>query len=91
MSRMLPPNWLHIPIGYNGRASTVVVSGTDVRRPLGQTRAPDASEPTFGPSRRLDIELEMGAVVGTPSEMGRPLTVAPETDRAIISGRGGLY
>ncbi|WP_108661729.1 fumarylacetoacetase [Acuticoccus kandeliae] len=72
----LPPNWLHIPIGYNGRASTVVVSGTDIRRPLGQTKAADADAPTFGPSRRLDIELEMGAIVGTPSAMGSPVTVA---------------
>lgn len=72
----LPPNWLHIPIGYNGRASTVVVSGTPIRRPLGQTKAADADAPSFGPSRRLDFELELGAVVGTPSAMGRPVTVA---------------
>lgn len=76
----LPPNWLHIPIGYNGRASTVVVSGTDVRRPLGQRKAPDAAEPTFGPSMRLDIELELGTVVGLPSTMGEPLTVAEADD-----------
>ncbi|CAN5647373.1 hypothetical protein BH23PSE1_BH23PSE1_05190 [soil metagenome] len=63
----LPPNWLHIPIGYNGRASTVVASGTDIRRPLGQTKAPDAQAPSFGPSERLDIELEMVAVVGIAS------------------------
>ncbi len=72
----LPPNWLHIPIGYNGRASTVVVSGTDIRRPVGQTKAKDADAPSFGPSRRLDIELEMGAIVGTPSKMGQPITTA---------------
>ncbi len=72
----LMPNWLHIPIGYNGRASTVVVSGTDVRRPLGQLKLPKASEPHFGPTQKLDIELEMGAVVGTPNAMGTPLTVA---------------
>lgn len=72
----LPPNWDHLPIGYNGRASTVVVSGTDVRRPLGQTRHADAPGPTFGPSRRLDFELELGAVVGTPSAIGEPLSVA---------------
>ena len=71
----LPPNWLHIPIGYNGRASTVVVSGTDVVRPLGQLKAPDADAPSFGPCKRLDIELEMGAVVGLPSAMGEPITV----------------
>ncbi len=72
----LPPNWLHIPIGYNGRASTVVVSGTDIIRPNGQTKAPDAEMPSFGPCKRLDIELEMGAIVGTSSEMGQPISVA---------------
>ena len=63
----LPPNWLHIPIGYNGRASSVVVSGTDVRRPWGQLKSPDFDAPIFAPSRRFDIELEMGAVVGQSS------------------------
>ena len=70
----LPPNWLHIPIGYNGRASTVVVSGTDILRPNGQTKAPDADMPSFGPCKRLDIELEMGAIVGMGNEMGHPIT-----------------
>ncbi|GAB1365023.1 fumarylacetoacetase [Rhodobacter sp.] len=64
----LPPNWLHIPIGYNGRASSVVVSGTPVRRPWGQVKGPDHAVPAFQPSRRFDIELEMGAVVGRASE-----------------------
>jgi fumarylacetoacetase len=72
----LPPNWLHIPVGYNGRASTVVVSGTPVRRPLGQLKDPNDATPRFGPSARLDIELELGAIVGQPSEMGRPVTTA---------------
>lgn len=72
----LPPNWLHIPIGYNGRASTVVVSGTDIIRPNGQTKAPDADRPSFGPCTRLDIELEMGAIVGGNTEMGQMLSVA---------------
>ncbi|MDB2407721.1 fumarylacetoacetase [Jannaschia sp.] len=76
----LPPNWLHIPIGYNGRASTVVVSGTDFFRPMGQTKAPDAEMPRFGPCRRLDIELEMGAVVGTPSKMGDTVGVDDAED-----------
>jgi len=71
----LPANWLHIPIGYNGRASSVVISGTDIHRPNGQRKAPDAEMPSFGPSMRLDIELEMGAIVGTPSEFGQPITV----------------
>ncbi|SDX90095.1 fumarylacetoacetase [Citreimonas salinaria] len=76
----LPPNWLHIPIGYNGRASTVVVSGTDIRRPLGQTKPKDAEMPSFGPCKRLDIELEIGAIVGTPSKMGEPITTARAQD-----------
>jgi len=76
----LPPNWLHIPIGYNGRASTVVVSGTEIRRPLGQIKPADADAPVFGPCRRLDIELEMGAVVGLPNRMGEPVTVAEADD-----------
>jgi len=72
----LPPNWLHIPIGYNGRASTVVISGTDIRRPLGQHKLPGAETPSFGPSRKLDIELELGAIVGIPNRMGEPVSVA---------------
>ncbi len=72
----LPPNWLHIPIGYNGRASSVVVSGTNVRRPWGQVKGPDDAAPRFAPSARFDIELELGAVVGLPSEQGRPVSVA---------------
>ncbi|MEH6738392.1 MAG: fumarylacetoacetase [Sulfitobacter sp.] len=79
----LPANWLHIPIGYNGRASSVVVSGTDIHRPLGQSKAPDADMPSFGPSKRLDIELEMGAIVGTSSEFGQPITV-DEADKMIF-------
>ncbi len=77
----LPPNWLHIPIGYNGRASSVVVSGTPVRRPWGQVKGPDHAVPAFQPSRRFDIELEMGAVVGTASD--RPVTVT-EADAMIF-------
>jgi fumarylacetoacetase len=79
----LPANWLHIPIGYNGRASSVVVSGTDIHRPNGQMKAPDADMPSFGPSKRLDIELEMGAIIGTPSKMGQPITV-DEADKMIF-------
>ncbi|MBJ3774160.1 fumarylacetoacetase [Acuticoccus mangrovi] len=79
----LPPNWLHIPIGYNGRASSVVVSGTDIHRPLGQRKPPDAAAPTFGPSLRMDIELELGAVVGVASPWGAPITVE-EADAMIF-------
>lgn len=74
----LPPNWLHIPIGYNGRASSVVVSGTDIRRPWGQLKSPDQDLPAFLPSRRFDIELEMGAIVGTPSD--GPISVQEADD-----------
>ncbi|GHE06480.1 fumarylacetoacetase [Allgaiera indica] len=77
----LPPNWLHIPIGYNGRASSVVVSGTDVRRPLGQLKPPQAEVPYFGPCKRFDLELEMGAIVGQASE--GPISVA-EADAMIF-------
>jgi fumarylacetoacetase len=66
----LQPNWLHMPIGYNGRASTVVVSGTKVHRPRGQLKPPTADTPSFGPCKRLDFELEMGVVIGQPSRMG---------------------
>ena len=77
----LPPNWLSIPIGYNGRASSVVVSGTEIRRPWGQLMSPDADLPVFAPCKRFDIELEIGAVVGQPSE--GPVTVA-EADAMIF-------
>ncbi|MEO0865502.1 MAG: fumarylacetoacetate hydrolase family protein, partial [Pseudomonadota bacterium] len=77
----LPPNWLHIPIGYNGRASSVVVSGTDIRRPWGQLKSPDHDTPAFLPSRRFDLELEMGAIVGMASN--GPITV-DEADAAIF-------
>lgn len=76
----LPPNWLHMPIGYNGRASTVVVSGTNIVRPNGQRKPKDANVPTFGPSQRLDIELELGAVVGTGNAMGRSVSVREADD-----------
>lgn len=69
----LPPNWLHIPIGYNGRASSVIVSGTPVRRPWGQLKGPDDAAPRWAPSARFDLELEIGAVVGQPST--GPVTV----------------
>ncbi|SMX36947.1 fumarylacetoacetase [Maliponia aquimaris] len=77
----LPPNWLSVPIGYNGRASSVVVSGTPVRRPWGQVKAPDEALPRFAPSARFDFELELGAVVGLDSE--GPVTVA-EADAMIF-------
>ncbi|WP_296479099.1 fumarylacetoacetase [Roseinatronobacter sp.] len=77
----LPPNWLHIPIGYNGRASSVVVSGSPVRRPWGQIKGPDDAKPRFAPSARFDLELELGAIVGQASN--GPVTVA-EADQMIF-------
>ncbi|MGW0577434.1 fumarylacetoacetase [Streptomyces sp. NPDC002920] len=72
----LLPNWKHLPIGYHGRAGTVVVSGTDVVRPSGQRKAPADPVPVFGPSVRLDIEAEVGFVVGVPSRQGSPVALA---------------
>lgn len=72
----LLPNWLEIPIGYNGRASSVVVSGTALRRPNGQIKLPNEPRPTFGPCRKLDYELEMGFIVGKPSNLGEPVSTA---------------
>jgi fumarylacetoacetase len=72
----LPPNWRYLPIGYHGRSGSVVVSGTDVVRPNGQRTSPEEPAPTFGPSRRLDVEAEVGFVVGVPSELGTPVPAA---------------
>ncbi|WP_405999177.1 fumarylacetoacetase [Streptomyces sp. NBC_00829] len=72
----LTPNWKHLPIGYHGRSGTVVVSGTDVVRPSGQRKAPTDAAPVFGPSVKLDIEAEVGFLVGTPSEPGTPVPLA---------------
>ena len=66
----LMPNWKHLPVGYHGRAGTVVVSGTDIVRPCGQRKAPDEDTPTFGECRRLDIEAELGFIVGSGSPLG---------------------
>jgi fumarylacetoacetase len=75
-SEPLTPNWKHLPIGYHGRSGTVVVSGTPIVRPAGQRKAPADVAPTFGPSRRLDIEAEVGFVVGSGSELGTPVPLA---------------
>ena len=72
----LMPNWKHMPVGYHGRAGSLVVSGTPVLRPRGQRKASDEAAPTFGPSRRLDIEAEVGFVVGAPSPQGTPVPLA---------------
>ncbi|HEY4603375.1 MAG TPA: fumarylacetoacetase, partial [Blastococcus sp.] len=78
-SAPLTPNWRHLPVGYHGRAGTVRVSGTPVMRPRGQ-RAEAGGAPSFGPSRRLDFEAEVGFVVGVPSELGRPVPVGAFPD-----------
>jgi fumarylacetoacetase len=75
-SEPLLPNWRHLPVGYHGRAGTVVVSGTPVRRPQGQSKPADAAASRFGPSQRLDIELELGFVVGVPSTLGEPVAAS---------------
>ncbi|MGY1605559.1 MULTISPECIES: fumarylacetoacetase [unclassified Geodermatophilus] len=72
----LTPNWQHLPIGYHGRSGTVAVSGTPVVRPSGQRKAPADDAPTFGPSQRLDIEAEVGFVVGVGSDLGTPVPLA---------------
>ncbi len=72
-SEPLTPNWKHLPIGYHGRSGTVVVSSTDVIRPCGQRKPPGSSAPVFGPSQRLDIEAELGFVVGGSTAMGAPV------------------
>ena len=66
----LLPNWKHLPVGYHGRAGTVVVSGTEIVRPCGQRKPQGAEAPSFGPSERLDFEAEVGFVVGVPSRLG---------------------
>ena len=80
----LMPNWTEMPIGYNGRASSVVVSGTPVRRPCGQIKLPDAGRPTFGACRKLDIELETGFIIGRGNALGEP--IACEDAEAHIFG-----
>src|SRR5256714_497796 len=75
----LMPNWKWLPVAYHGRARSVVVSGTDVRRPSGQTKAPDASAPIFGPTKSLDYELETAFLIGPANSLGEPVPI----DRAI--------
>jgi len=83
-SPQLPENWKHDPIGYHGRAGTVVVSGTPIARPSGQRKPRNADAPTFGPSARLDIEAEIGFVVGTPTSLGT--SVSPQDIRDHVFG-----
>ena len=75
----LMPNWTHLPVGYHGRASSIVVSGTPVRRPMGQLK-PEEGPPVFAPSRELDFELEMGFFTGPGNELGVPISVEDAPD-----------
>ncbi len=72
----LLPNYKWVPIGYHGRASSIIVSGSDVKRPCGQTKAPDAAAPTFGPTQMLDYEVEVGFFVAHGNELGQPVPLA---------------
>ena len=72
----LLPNYKYVPIGYHGRASSIVVSGTGIRRPCGQTKPPSDAEPTFGPAHSLDYELEVGIFVGPGNSLGAPIPIS---------------
>jgi fumarylacetoacetase len=76
----LLPNYKHVPIGYHGRASSIRPSGVPVRRPRGQTKPPDALEPGFGPSGRLDYELELGVWMGPGNELGTPIDIGKASE-----------
>src|SRR5205814_5890432 len=76
----LMPNWRWLPVAYHGRASSVVISGMDVRRPSGQTKAPDATAPTFGPSKSFDYELEMAFLIGPGNSLGERVPVDRAAD-----------
>jgi fumarylacetoacetase len=79
----LLPNYKHVPIGYHGRASSIVPSGTRIRRPSGQTRPDGADRPVFGPTQRLDYELEVGLFVGPGNPLGQPVPLAEAEDHAV--------
>ena len=76
----LLPNWRHLPVGYHGRASSIVISGTDIHRPKGQTKPADVEKPIFGPSKQLDFELEMGFIINQNTEMGTSISVNEAED-----------
>ena len=76
----LLPNWRHLPVGYHGRASSIVVSGVDIHRPKGQMKPADAEKPIFGPSKQLDFELEMAFIVNKNTELGESISTAEAED-----------
>ena len=76
----LLPNWLHLPVGYHGRASSIIVSGTEIHRPKGQQRPDDSQPPVFGPCKLLDFELEMAFIIGQSTNMGECISTADADD-----------
>lgn len=76
----LLPNWKHLPVGYHGRASSIIVSGTPFHRPKGQTKAPDAEMPSFGPTKLLDFELETAFIIGKPTSLGETVSTEKADD-----------
>ncbi|WP_020570798.1 fumarylacetoacetase [Neolewinella persica] len=76
----LLPNWRHLPVGYHGRSSSIIESGVPIRRPKGQTKPPTSDTPIYGPSKRLDFELEMGFVIGKDSELGQQVSTDEAED-----------
>ena len=76
----LLPNWKHLPVGYHGRASSIVISGTSIHRPKGQTKAPDAEAPSFGPSKKIDFELEMAFITCTNTKIGSSISTKEAED-----------
>ena len=98
----LLPNWTELPVGYNGRASSVVVSGTQVVRPSGQIKLPNEERPVFSATRKLDFELETAFVIGKPTELGQPISIENAWDHILewyysmtgqraISSNGNMY
>eukprot|EP00210_Caulerpa_lentillifera_P008219 g7847.t1 len=78
----LAPNWVHLPVAYHGRASSVVISGTDIIRPHGQVKDPQTNTPLFQPSSKLDYELEMGLFIGPGNPLGKPIDIDSAMDHA---------
>lgn len=76
----LLPNWRHLPVAYHGRASSIVVSGTDIHRPKGQIKLPDSDSPIFSPTRKLDFELEMAFIIGGETKIGEPVPAEKAED-----------
>lgn len=78
--KALQPNWLHLPVAYHGRSSSIIVGGTDVRRPCGQSKPDGAAAPSYGPSKSLDFELEMAVFIGPGNALGQPIPIATAED-----------